>query len=132
MSEGIKEIRTSEGDWVRKLAEAYKNKINVIFIDDAGLNINPDIQTLLEMGQEAGIDPKEWIAVLISVGVAGAGVWMIAAALADPEPTSKLGLLIVGGSISLVGGGFSAIRVLTKQKPPTVEVSQEGFKIEWD
>ena len=132
--EDIKEIRASEKDWFKKLAEAYKNKINVIFIDDAGLNINPAIQTLLEMGQKAGIEPREWIAVLISVGVAGAGVYMIVAAILDPEPTIKLGLLIVGGSVSLVGRGFSAIRVLTKQKPPTIEVSQGGIKIKikWD
>jgi len=132
MSEEIKEIRTSEKDWFKKLAEAYKNKINVIFIDDAGLNINPAIQTLLEMGQKAVIDPKEWIAVLISVGVAGAGVYMIVAAILDPEPTSKLGLLIGGGTVALLGGGFTAIKILTGEKPPTITVKGDVFELKWE
>ncbi len=39
---------------------------------------------------------------------------MIVVGVADSEPTSKLGLLIGGGVICVAGGGFSAIRILTK------------------
>ena len=132
MSEGIKEIRTSEGDWLKKLAEAYKNNINVIFIDDAGLKVDPRTQTLLAMGMAAALLPNQWAGVLVSLGVAGAGVYMIVSAILDPEPTSKLGLLIVGGSVVLLGGGLTAIKILTGEKPPTITVNGNKFELKWD
>ena len=57
---------------------------------------------------------------------------MIAAALADPEPTSKLALLVAAGAISVIGGGFSAIRVLTRERPPSIEVGRSGIKVCWE
>jgi len=72
------------------------------------------------------------MAVLVSLGLSAVGVWMIAAALADPEPTSKLALLVAAGAISVIGGGFSAIRVLTRERPPSIEVGRSGIKVCWE
>lgn len=57
---------------------------------------------------------------------------MVLLAFVDPEPTSKLGLLIGGGLACVLGGGFSAIRVLTRAKPPHVRITPLGFEIDWD
>ncbi|WP_169917399.1 hypothetical protein [Oceanospirillum multiglobuliferum] len=49
----------------------------------------------------------------------------------DPEPTSKLWLLVASGAVLAVSGGFSAVHVLTKKKPPKIKISPEGFEIDW-
>ena len=39
-------IRTSERDWFRALAKAYKQKIHVLIIDDANVGIDPSSENL--------------------------------------------------------------------------------------
>lgn len=45
------------------------------------------------------------------IGITGVGVWMIAAANADPEPSSKLGLLI-GGVVVILTISFGPLAAL--------------------
>ena len=125
-------IRTSSPGWLAALSKAYRDKQPVTVIDDGKVGIAPGMDSLLDMGRKSRLTREEWVGVLVSLGMCGAGIAMVAAAILDPEPTSKLGLLIVGGSIVCLGGGFSAIRVLTKTRPPTVRVKKDGFEIDWD
>lgn len=104
----------------------------MLLIDDAQVGIDPTRQTLLDMGRTAVLNRREWAGVLVSLGLTGIGLWMVVAAVLDPEPTSKLGLLIGGGTACLLGGGFSAVRILTRSRPPTVEVGVRGIQIHWD
>jgi len=67
---------------------------------------------------------------LPSAGLVGVGVWMVRAAIVDPEPTSKLSLLIGGGVLCIVGGGFSAIRNMGGQAP-NVSVGSQEFEVRW-
>jgi VIT1/CCC1 family predicted Fe2+/Mn2+ transporter len=125
-------IRTSEPGWLAQLAKAYRNREQVVVIDDANAGIDPSSQTLLDMGLKTGLSRKEWTAVLIAGGMTIFGAVVIILAVLDPDPTSKLGLLIASGAVLTLGGGFSAIRILTKHKPPKVRVSRKGIEIEWD
>lgn len=125
-------IRTSEQGWLAQLAKAYRNQDQVVLIDDANVGIDPGSQTLLDMGLKTGLSRKEWVAVLIAGGMTVFGAAVIILAIFDPDPTSKLGLLIASGAILTLGGGFSAIRILTKHKPPKVRVSRSGIEIEWN
>ena len=59
-------------------------------------------------------------------------MWLVRAAIMDPEPTSKLSLLITGGVVCLAGGGFSAIKILTGECPPNISISSQGMKVGWD
>ncbi|MCZ6830908.1 MAG: hypothetical protein O7F73_15230 [Gammaproteobacteria bacterium] len=125
-------VHTSEPDWLRRVADAYRQRHSVVIIDDAGVGIDPGNQSLLEMGRTAGLSRQEWASVLISLGLSGAGIWMVIVAIVSPEPTSKLGLLVVGGSVLIFSGGFSAIRILTDRRPPTVEVTPRGIRLTWE
>src|SRR5690242_19240866 len=87
-------IRTSESGWFARLAEAYREKRSVLLVDDAKVGVDPSTQSLVEMGWGARIAAPEWGAVGISLGMTGIGVALVAAAVFDPEPTSKLGLLV--------------------------------------
>jgi hypothetical protein len=129
-------VRTSAETWVSEVADAYRHRRPFRLVDDGKLGIDPAAQTILSMGRQAGLSVRDWAAVLILLGVAGAGVWLIAAAFADPEPTSKLFLAVGGGVLFIFSGGFSAVKILTGDKPPTVVVSRakEGhfeFAIDW-
>lgn len=123
------EIYTSSDGWLPALANAYKAQMSVTLIDDARLGVNPINETLLQMGRKANLTAKEWGAVLISLGMAGSGVYLLVMAIIDPEPFSKIAAALGTGAVLIFGGGFSAIRVLTGHKPPTVKAGPKGFEI---
>jgi len=115
-----------------ELARAYREHQPVLVVDDAGIGLDPANQSLLGMGRAAGLSRREWSGVGVSMGLSGVGLWMVVAAVASPEPTSKLGLLIAGGSVLMFSGAFSAIRLLTDRRPPVVEVTRLGLRISWE
>lgn len=128
-------IRTSEQGWLAKYAKACKNRTACLLIDDAEIGIDPRTQTMLQMGKQAKLSRREWTAVLIALGMSGVGIWLVLVAIAAPEPTSKLGFLLLGGVVCITTGGLLAIRILTRMRPPNITLTKEGskigFKIEW-
>ncbi len=124
-------VRTSSSAWLKELATVYKSQKPAGLIDDAGLGVNPSTQSLYHMGQRVGLSVEDWGGVLVALGLGGAGIWLIRAALLDPEPTSKLWLLVAGGGLALVTGCGMAFLILTDRRPPTVRASHEGFEIRW-
>ncbi len=125
-------IRTSEKGWFGKLARAYRERVPVLIVDDARVGLDPATDSLVSIGLKAGLSPAEWAAVGVSIGISAAGITMVVLAFLDPEPTSKLGLLVGGGAVCVMTGGFSAVRILTKLRPPNVEVSTQGIRITWE
>jgi len=125
------QIRTSEEGWFTQLARAYKQKTPVFLVDDAKVGIDPAVDTLAAMGLKAKLTPREWSAVSVAVGLSAAGAAMVVLAFLDPEPTSKLGLLVGGGAVCVLTGGLTAVRILTKMSPPNVQIGPSGMKIFW-
>jgi hypothetical protein len=125
-------IRTSQPGWFPRLAHAYRDRNPVLLIDDANVGIDPQNQSLVSMGITAGLSPADWTAVGVAVGVSAAGVMMVILAILDPEPTSKLGLLVGGGAVCVLTGGLTAVGILTRRRPPTIEMGAGGFKIRWE
>jgi hypothetical protein len=125
-------IRTSETGWLAQLALAYREEREVLVVDDAEIGLDPRSQSLLAMGKEYGLARREWAGVLVSLGLSGVGLWMVSAAIISPEPTSKLWLLVGGGSVLLITGGHQAVGILTHRKPPVVEITRLGFRISWE
>ncbi len=128
---GESTIRTSDKGWFALLARAYKTHTPVLLVDDAKVGIDPQSQSLLAMGMRAGLSPADWAAVGVSVGISAAGITMVVLAFLDPEPTSKLGLLVGGGAVCVLTGGLTAVGILTRRRPPSIEVSPRGFSIRW-
>jgi hypothetical protein len=125
-------IRTSESGWLAHLTKAYTEKTEVEIVDDANVGIDPANQTLVQMGIKGKLSRKQWIAASIAAGMTVFGAVVIVLAVLDPDPTSKLGLLIASGAVLTLSGGFSAIGILIRQKPPTIEMSRNGIFIRWD
>ena len=125
-------IRTSQPGWFPRLAQAYRDRKPVLLIDEANVGIDPQSQSLVSMGIKAGLSPADWTAVGVAVGVSAAGVMMVILAILDPEPTSKLGLLVGGGAVCVLTGGLTAVSILTRRRPPTIEMGAGGFKIRWE
>lgn len=124
-------VKTSDPEWLRRLAMMYKARLAVELIDDANLGIHPEDQTLLQMARHSGLSRREIAGATVALGMSGAGLTMVILAFLDPEPTSKLGLLVGGGVVCVLGGGFSAIRILTNHKPPNVKATPQGIEISW-
>ncbi len=124
-------IKTSEEKWFRRLAEAYRDRANIVLVDDARVGINPARDSLAAMGLKAGLSPTEWTAVGVAIGMSAAGIMMVVLAFVDPEPTSKLGLLVGGGALCVLTGGMTAVRILTKLRPPNVAFGSSGIQISW-
>ena len=125
-------IRTTENGWLKKLADAYKTRMPFVLQDDTNLGVDPREDSLLRMGLKARLTRREWSAVLVSVGIAGVGAWLIVMAVLDPEPYTKVAAAIVSGAVLLGTGGLVSIRVLTNIKPPNIRVSKTGvFEVYW-
>ena len=124
-------IRTSQPGWLARLARVYRDRKPVFLLDDANVGIDPQSQSLVSMGIRAGLSPADWVAVGVAVGISAVGVMMVVLAFLDPEPTSKLGLLVGGGAACVLTGGLTAVGILTRRRPPTIEMSAGGFKITW-
>jgi hypothetical protein len=131
-SEAGATIRTTEKGWLTRLAGAYRNRVPVRLVDDAKVGIDPQSQNLVAMGLHARLSPTEWVAVGVSLGLSAAGVAFVVLAFLDPEPTSKLGLLVGGGALCALTGGVSAVGILVRRRPPNIQVDGNGFKITWD
>src|SRR3989442_8682560 len=78
-------IRTSEPGWLAQLAKAYRNRDQVVIIDDANVGIDPGSQSLLELGLKAGLSRKEWTAVLLAGGMTIFGAVVIILSILDPD-----------------------------------------------
>lgn len=125
-------IRTTENQWLKSLAVAYKSRKEVLLIDDAHIGINPLEDTLFKMGLKAKLSRADIVAVCASLGIGAVGVALIVGAFLDPEPTSKLLLIISSGVLLVFSGGFTAVRILTKLLPPIVDIGADGFTIRWE
>jgi len=124
-------VRTSDPNWLRTLALLYRARLSGVIVDDANLGINPEDHTLLQMARISGLSRREIAGVSVALGMSGVGLTMVILAFLDPEPTSKLGLLVGGGAVCVLGGGFSAIRILTQHKPPNIRATSHGIEISW-
>jgi hypothetical protein len=125
-------IRTSEHGWVGALAKAYRDRVRILLIDDAKVGIDPAKDSLMAMGIKARLSIQEWMAVGVSIGMSAAGILMVVLAFVDPEPTSKLGLLVGGGAVCVLAGGLTATRILTRLRPPDISAGLGGIRISWD
>ena len=110
-------VRTTEEDWLLKALNHYKEKVPFVFIDDAGIGIaQRDLESAVNLIRaakgKAGLPWKTIASVLVGIGLSGAGVAMVAAAIFDPEPTSKLGLLVAGGVLLAFTGGLGTLSAL--------------------
>lgn len=125
-------IRTSEKDWLARLTTAYRARAAVELIDDAQVGIDPAQQSLLQMGLAGRLTRREWTGVAVSGGMTVFGGYLIIAAILDPDPTSKLGLLVGSGALLALTGGFQTIRLLTGKKPPSITITRQGVHIGWE
>lgn len=110
-------IKTSEDGWVDRAMKAYTKKQEFNLIDDANIGLSKkDVRSALSLmsflKKEKRLSIKELSAVLFGLGVTASGVWIVLAAIADPEPTSKLTLLITGGLILALTGSLGTLRAL--------------------
>ena len=124
-------VRTSQADWLKALAVVYRQRRPALLIDDAGLGVDPASYTLLQMAREVGLSHREIAGVCVALGMSAAGIGMVILAFVDPEPTSKLGLLIAGGVACVLCGGVSALHILARLKPPIVRITTRGIEIAW-
>jgi len=125
-------IRTSEHGWLQELAKAYRVRREVLIVDDANAGVDPSTQSLLSMGLRCKLSRNEWIALVVSAGMSAGGAAMVVLAIIDPDPTSKLGLLIGSGAAFLLTGGVYAMRIRTRVKPPSVRMSPMGIEVRWE
>ena len=112
-----KTIKTSEKGWVDRAMKAYTKKREFNLVDDANLGLSQkDVRSALSLmsflRKEKQLNIKELSAILFGLGITASGVWIVLAAIADPEPTSKLTLLIAGGLVLALTGSLGTLRAL--------------------
>ncbi|MBD3286522.1 hypothetical protein GF359_08120 [candidate division WOR-3 bacterium] len=111
-----KHIKTTDDKWLEKALRCYRDGIGFKLIDDAEIGIGQkDLESGISLVRAASrrkISLKQIGQMLTGLGIGAAGIWMVIAAIVDPEPTSKLGLLIAGGIVLTLTGGLAVLRAL--------------------
>jgi hypothetical protein len=131
--DGSRYIRTSAKRWMEDLARAYKERIPFTLEDDAEVGIDPRADTILTMGLRAKLRPRDWYGVVVALGVAAAGAWLLVMAVLDPEPYSKIAFALATGALLLGSGGFYAVYILTRLKPPRIRMTGgKSFEVGWE
>ncbi|MGA1868527.1 MAG: hypothetical protein ACMUJM_08255 [bacterium] len=110
-------VCTTNKDWLEQAIKLYTDKKPFIFEDDAKLGLTEaDLKSAVALIRAAkskgGVNWQQIVGVLAGIGITGVGVWMVAAAIADPEPTTKLGLLIGGGIVLAWTGSLGTLAAL--------------------
>lgn len=127
-------IKTSESDWFERALKAYTQKKSFELIDDAhvGLTTN-DAKSAANLirgvNKRGAVSWQQIAAVLVGLGITSAGLWIIAAAIADPEPTTKLTLLISGGIILALTGSLATLKALGMTFIVSVKNGTNHFQI---
>ena len=110
-------IKTTDPQWLEKAITHYSNKKEFSFIDDAELGFTEtDLHSAVDMIKAAktkgGKTLKQITAVLVGLGMSAAGIGIIILAILDPEPTTKLGLLVGGGLLLVLTGSYATMKSL--------------------
>jgi hypothetical protein len=114
---GTATIHTTDANWVKKAIKAYTNKQEFNLVDDAEIGLTEkDVASAVNLmkflKKENHLSVKEIAQILVGLGITATGVWMVMAAIADPEPTTKLGLLVGGGLVLAITGSLGTLRAL--------------------
>ena len=110
-------IKTSNPEWLEIALKKYSLKKEFIFIDDAKLGMTEkDLKSAVNLIKaskaKAGKTVKQITAVLVGIGMSSAGIGIVILAIADPEPTTKLGLLVGGGLLLVLTGSYATMKSL--------------------
>lgn len=107
---------TTDPEWLEKALRCYRDAVGFTLEDDAEFGLREvDLRSgvsLVKAASRKRITVKQIAQILTGMGLGAAGIWMVIAAIIDPEPTSKLGLLIAGGVILTLTGGLAVLRAL--------------------
>ncbi len=127
-------IKTSEPEWFETTLKQYSSKNEFIFIDDAQLGLTKtDLKSAVSLIKASKSKGKKTVktitSVLVGLGLSSSGIWIVILAIADPEPTTKLGLLITGGFILAITGGYGTLRALGVNFTVTARKGDYSFEI---
>lgn len=109
-------IRTSDPRWLEQVVRHYTRKERFQLLDDARLGLGPDdlksAVDLLRALKKRNVPRRQLWQVLTGIGISSVGIALVLAAILDPEPTSKLGILLAGGVVLILTGGLSILKAL--------------------
>lgn len=109
-------VRTSDEKWLENTLKYYSEKKLFTLIDDIGLGLTEEdlkkaSKLIKAAKRKAGMKVKEIAGAITSIGIAASGVVLIVLAFLDPEPTTKLTLLVAGGIVLALTGSLGALAV---------------------
>ena len=107
-------IKTSNKDWLKKAIKCYNEKKKFIIEDDAKIGLtSEDLTSVIKLiavtHNQRSVSWQQIVGVLTGIGISSAGIYLILLAIADPDPTSTLGLLIFGGLTLAFTGGVGTL-----------------------
>lgn len=127
-------IKTTDPQWLEKSITHYSDKKEFSFIDDAKLgmtkaDLSSAVQLIKAAKTKGGKTLKQITAVLVGLGMSAAGIGIIILAILDPEPTTKLGLLVGGGLVLVLTGSYATMKTLGVNFSVSAKAGNYAFDI---
>ena len=112
----MKIIDGAKSEWIKEVLDAFMSR-KAFIIENFPYNLSSEAVIssgieFLKLLNKEGMSYKEIAQLLVGIGISSAGMWLVWLAIIDPEPTSKLAILTVGGIVLIAVGGIAALRAL--------------------
>ncbi len=116
----VSRIRTSQTNWLKRALIQYRNANSFEFVDDASFGIRKkDLQSPISLVKRVHdreiMTWKEIAQIVTGIGMAAIGLKLILLAIMDPEPTSRLAILLTGGVTLILGGSYAILKALGQE-----------------
>jgi hypothetical protein len=127
-------IITSDNEFIKKILQLFKKGKSFEVYDDEGYGFKKEdfenaFNFLKKIKETTGLSWNEIGQILTGIGLSAAGIWIVRLAIIDPEPTSKLGLLVASGAILILSGGFAILKAFGSKWNVNVNLRGNKFSI---
>jgi len=124
-------IKTSDSNFSEKVLIAIRDKVIFTLKDDDNLGIKKEdlkdgVHFIKALYRE-GASKKDLSVLLAGIGISSMGIGLILIAVFDPEPTTKLVILLAGGVVLMLTGSLAILQAL--KAPMKVKFGTKGFDV---
>lgn len=127
-------IFTSDNEFIKKILQLFKKRKSFEVYDDKGYGFKKEdfenaLNFINKIKETTGLSWNEIGQILTGLGFSTAGIWLVRLAIINPEPISKINLLVTSGVFLILSGGFAILKAFGSNWNVNVNLGGNNFSI---